>query len=103
MLSDVLKDNMYLEKSLIKGDQNIKIELEELIAGKSINKQIDDTIVMAEVSLWASTLIDNCELCIDNCKIYRWSEKTKRSNGIIIKKTGLSFYSERHNLKKFFV
>ena len=41
--------NDLIKKILIKGDKNIKVELEELIVGKSINKQIDDTIVMAEV------------------------------------------------------
>lgn len=41
--------NDLIKRILIKGDKNIKVELEELIAGNSINKQIDDTIVMAEV------------------------------------------------------
>ncbi len=41
--------NDLIKRILIKGDKNIKVELEELIAGNSIKKQIDDTIVMAEV------------------------------------------------------
>jgi len=41
--------NDLIKRILIKGDKNIKVELEELIAGNSINKQIDDTIVMSEV------------------------------------------------------
>ncbi|WP_315069191.1 AAA family ATPase [uncultured Clostridium sp.] len=34
---------------LLKGDNNLKIELQELMEGKSINKIIDDNIVMSEV------------------------------------------------------
>ena len=41
--------NDLIKRILIKGDKNIKVELEELIVGNSIKKQIDDTIVMAEV------------------------------------------------------
>ncbi|WP_055666111.1 AAA family ATPase [Desnuesiella massiliensis] len=41
--------NDLIKGLLIKGDNNIKIELEELIEGNSINKVIDDSIVMAEV------------------------------------------------------
>jgi hypothetical protein len=38
-----------IKRLLIKGDKEIKLELEELICGNSINKVIDDTIVMSEV------------------------------------------------------
>ncbi|WP_297424072.1 AAA family ATPase [Clostridium sp.] len=41
--------NDLIKKILIKGDRNIKLELEALINGDSINKVIDDTIVMQEV------------------------------------------------------
>lgn len=41
--------NDLIKRILLKGDNNIKLELEELIEGNSINKEIDDNIVMAEV------------------------------------------------------
>ena len=41
--------NDLIKRLLLKGDKNMKLELEELIEGKSINKVIDDNIVMSEV------------------------------------------------------
>ena len=41
--------NDLIKRLLVKGDKNMKLELEKLIEGKSINKIIDDNIVMAEV------------------------------------------------------
>lgn len=41
--------NDLIKKLLLKGDNNMKLELEELIEGNSINKVIDDNIVMSEV------------------------------------------------------
>ncbi|WP_297430228.1 AAA family ATPase [Clostridium sp.] len=41
--------NDLIKKLLIKGDKQIKLELEELINGNSIAKVVDDTIVMSEV------------------------------------------------------
>ena len=41
--------NDLIKKLLVKGDKDIKLDLEKLIEGNSINKVIDDTIVMAEV------------------------------------------------------
>ena len=41
--------NDLIKRLLIKGDKDIKIDLENLICGNSINKVIDDTIVMSEV------------------------------------------------------
>ncbi|BCZ47269.1 hypothetical protein psyc5s11_33360 [Clostridium gelidum] len=41
--------NDLIKRLLIKGDKEIKLELQELICGNSINKVIDDTIVMSEV------------------------------------------------------
>ena len=78
--------NDLIKRLLIKGDKEIKLELEELIEGKSINKEIDDTIVMAEVedsnqNIWSFLLMSgylkavktelirgrlNCELKIPN-------------------------------------
>lgn len=78
--------NDLIKRLLIKGDKEIKLELEELIEGKSINKEIDDTIVMAEVedsnqNIWSFLLMSgylkavktevirgrvNCELEIPN-------------------------------------
>eukprot|EP00831_Metopus_contortus_P025951 TRINITY_DN2220_c0_g1_i12.p1 TRINITY_DN2220_c0_g1~~TRINITY_DN2220_c0_g1_i12.p1 ORF type:complete len:391 (-),score=58.90 TRINITY_DN2220_c0_g1_i12:82-1254(-) len=41
--------NDLIKKILIKGDKDIKLDLEKLINGQAINKVIDDTIVMQEV------------------------------------------------------
>ncbi|MDP4146318.1 MAG: AAA family ATPase [Bacillota bacterium] len=41
--------NDLIRRLLLKGDNNLKIDLEKLIEGNSINKKVDDTIVMAEV------------------------------------------------------
>jgi hypothetical protein len=41
--------NDLIKRLLIKGDKEMKIELEELIEGNSISKVIDDSIVMSEV------------------------------------------------------
>jgi Protein of unknown function (DUF1703)./Predicted AAA-ATPase. len=81
--------NDLIKRLLIKGDNNIKLELEELIEGNSINKKIDDTIVMAEVedsneNIWSFLLMSgylkavkteniegvlNCELKIPNKEV----------------------------------
>ncbi|OCA96480.1 AAA family ATPase [Clostridium beijerinckii] len=54
--------NDLIKKLLLKGDRNMKLELEELIEGKSINKIIDDSIVMSEVedsneNIWSFLLM----------------------------------------------
>lgn len=54
--------NDLIKRLLLKGDQGIKIELEELINGGSINKEIDENIVMGEVedsneNLWSFLLL----------------------------------------------
>ncbi len=79
-------NNDLIKKLLIKGDKNMKLELEDLIEGKSINKVIDDSIVMSEVedsndNIWSFLLLSgylkavktenirgrlNCELKIPN-------------------------------------
>lgn len=41
--------NDLIKRLLLKGDKKIKMEIEELIAGKSITKAIDENIVMDEV------------------------------------------------------
>jgi len=54
--------NDLIKKLLLKGDANMKLELEELIAGNSISKAIDDSIVMSEVedsneNIWSFLLM----------------------------------------------
>jgi hypothetical protein len=54
--------NDLIKKLLLKGDTNMKLELEELIAGNSISKAIDDSIVMSEVedsneNIWSFLLM----------------------------------------------
>ncbi|AQR97819.1 AAA family ATPase [Clostridium saccharoperbutylacetonicum] len=81
--------NDLIKKLLLKGDYSLKIELEELIEGKSISKVIDDTIVMSEVedsneNIWSFLLMSgylkavkteniegilNCELKIPNKEV----------------------------------
>lgn len=81
--------NDLIKRLLLKGDNNIKLELEELIEGNSINKKIDDSIVMAEVedsneNIWSFLLMSgylkavkteniegilNCELKIPNKEV----------------------------------
>jgi len=81
--------NDLIKRLLIKGDKEIKLDLEYLIEGKTINKVIDDTIVMAEVedsnkNIWSFLLlcgylkavkteniegILNCELKIPNKEV----------------------------------
>ena len=81
--------NDLIKKLLLKGDTNMKLELEELIAGNSISKAIDDSIVMSEVedsneNIWSFLLmcgylkaikteniegILNCELKIPNKEV----------------------------------
>ncbi|WP_160683850.1 AAA family ATPase [Clostridium sp. C2-6-12] len=78
--------NDLIKKLLLQGDNNMKLELEELIDGNSINKMIDDNIVMSEVedsseNIWSFLLMSgylkatktevirgrlNCELKIPN-------------------------------------
>ncbi|WP_252227125.1 MULTISPECIES: AAA family ATPase [unclassified Clostridium] len=50
--------NDLIKRLLLKGNSDIKVELEELIRGNSINKIIDDNIIMSEVeesneNLWS--------------------------------------------------
>lgn len=86
--------NDLIKKLLIKGDKEIKVDLENLIEGKSINKDIDDTIVMAEVedsnqNIWSFLLLSgylkavkaelirgrlNCELKIPNEEVHIFYE-----------------------------
>ena len=86
--------NDFIKRLLLKGDKNIKVELEELIEGKSINKVIDDNIVMAEVedsneNIWSFLLMSgylkavkteniegilNCELKIPNEEVHIFYE-----------------------------
>ena len=54
--------NDLIKRLLLKGNQKIKIELEDLIAGKSITKAIDENIVMGEVedsneNIWSFLLL----------------------------------------------
>ena len=54
--------NDLIKRLLLKGDNNMKLELEELIEGKSISKVIDDSIVMSEVedsneNIWSFLLM----------------------------------------------
>ena len=82
--------NDLIKKLLIKGDKEMKLELEELIQGNSINKVIDDTIVMSEVedsnkNIWSFLTmsgylkavnteliegIQHCELKIPNKEVH---------------------------------
>jgi|GEM_PF-5761618 hypothetical protein len=41
--------NDLIKRLLMKGDKDMKLELQELICCNSINKVIDDTVVMSEV------------------------------------------------------
>ena len=86
--------NDLIKRLLIKGDKDIKLELEDLIEGKSINKVIDDSIVMAEVedsnaNIWSFLLMSgylkavktenikgklNCELKIPNEEVHIFYE-----------------------------
>ncbi|MBZ9626274.1 ATP-binding protein [Clostridium sp. FP2] len=54
--------NDLIKNLLLKGDTNMKLELEELISGNSISKAIDDSIVMSEVedsneNIWSFLLM----------------------------------------------
>ncbi|NMM65967.1 AAA family ATPase [Clostridium sp. P21] len=99
--------NDLIKKLLLKGDRDIKLELEELIEGNSINKSVDDTIVMQEVedsnqNIWSFLLMSgylkavnteniegilNCKLKIPNKEVlifYRslikkWFQETMTS------------------------
>ena len=82
--------NDLIKRLLLKGDKDMKLELEDLIEGKSINKVIDDNIVMAEVedsnqNIWSFLLMSgylkaikteniegilNCELEIPNKEVH---------------------------------
>lgn len=86
--------NDLIKRLLLKGDQKIKMELEELIAGKSITKAIDENIVMGEVedsneNLWSFLLLSGylkttkketirgkrvCELKIPNEEVHIFFE-----------------------------
>lgn len=81
--------NDLIKRLLLKGDNNMKLELEELIEGKSINKVIDDNILMSEVedsneNIWSFLLMSgylksikteniegrlNCEIKIPNKEV----------------------------------
>lgn len=81
--------NDLIKKLLLKGDNNMKLELEELINGSTISKVIDDNIVMSEVedsneNIWSFLLMSgylkavkteniegilNCELKIPNQEV----------------------------------
>ena len=81
--------NDLIKRILIKGDREIKQDLETLIEGKTIYKKIDDTIVMAEIedsneNIWSFLLMSgylksvktdliegifNCELKIPNKEV----------------------------------
>ncbi len=81
--------NDLIKRLLVKGDKEIKVDLENFIEGKAINKAIDDTIVMAEVedsnqNIWSFLLLSgylkavrtevmegivNCELKIPNKEV----------------------------------
>ena len=86
--------NDLIKRLLIKGDNNMKLELEELIEGKSISKVIDDNIVMSEVedsneNIWSFLLMSgylkavktenikgilHCELKIPNEEVHIFYE-----------------------------
>ncbi|AGY77747.1 AAA family ATPase [Clostridium autoethanogenum] len=86
--------NDLIKRLLLKGDKEIKLDLEYLLEGKSINKVIDDTIVMAEVedsnqNIWSFLLLSgylkavrtelirgrlNCELQIPNEEVHIFYE-----------------------------
>ncbi|WP_297427260.1 AAA family ATPase [Clostridium sp.] len=81
--------NDLIKRLLLKGDNKMKLELEELIEGKSISKVVDDSIVMSEVedsneNIWSFLLLSgylkavkteniegilNCELKIPNKEV----------------------------------
>ncbi len=86
--------NDLIKRLLLKGDNNMKLELEELIEGKLINKVIDDNIVMSEVedsneNIWSFLLMSgylksmkteniegvlHCQLKIPNKEVYIFYE-----------------------------
>lgn len=86
--------NDLIKRLLLKGDNKMKLGLEELIEGKSISKEIDDNIVMSEVedcneNIWSFLLMSgylkaikteniegrlNCELKIPNKEVYIFYE-----------------------------
>ncbi|WP_297429652.1 AAA family ATPase [Clostridium sp.] len=81
--------NDLIKRLLLKGNKNMKLELEELIKGNTISKTIDDNIVMSEVedsneNVWSFLLMSgylkalkteniegllNCELEIPNKEV----------------------------------
>ena len=86
--------NDLIKRLLLKGDNNMKLELEDLIDGNSINKIIDDNIIMSEVedsneNIWSFLLLSgylkatktevirgrlNCELKIPNEEVHIFYE-----------------------------
>jgi Protein of unknown function (DUF1703)./Predicted AAA-ATPase. len=93
--------NDLIKKLLLKGDRNMKLELEELIESNSINKIIDDSIVMSEVedsneNIWSFLLMSG----------YLKAVKTENIEGIlhcelkIPNKEVVIFY--RNLIKKWF-
>jgi len=70
--------NDLIKRLLIKGDREIKLDLETLIEGKTIYKRIDDTIVMSEIddsneNIWSFLLMSG----------YLKSVKTDLKEGIL--------------------
>ena len=86
--------NDLIKRLLLKGDNSLKLELEDLIEGNSINKVIDDNIVMSEVedsneNIWSFLTLSgylkaikteniegrlNCELKIPNKEVHIFYE-----------------------------
>jgi hypothetical protein len=86
--------NDLIKRLLLKGDNSLKFELEDLIEGNSINKVIDDNIVMSEVedsneNIWSFLTLSgylkatkteniegrlNCELKIPNKEVHIFYE-----------------------------
>ena len=82
--------NDLIKRLLLKGDKDMKLELEDLMEGKAISKVIDDNIVMSEVedsnqNVWSFLLMSgylkavkteniegllNCELEIPNKEVH---------------------------------
>ena len=86
--------NDLIKRLLLKGDKDMKLELEDLMEGKSISKVIDDNIVMSEVedsnqNIWSFLLMSgylkavkteniegrlHCELKIPNKEVHIFYE-----------------------------
>jgi hypothetical protein len=86
--------NDLIKRILVKGDREVKLDLEKLIEGQCINKNIDDNIVMSEIedsneNIWSFLLMSgylkpvnmevvrgrtNCELKIPNEEVHIFYE-----------------------------